>query len=155
MKKLRLLLCLLIVVCIIASSSTFSAMPKGKFPIRFRASSDTPNQYEKELMKHLEITFSKSSYFRISNDLNEDRIILMFIVDRHIPGIVSTDVLASATPINTFSLVWLAKPADKHAYFIWHSAGTFQTPQDLAQYIHKQAIITATKIRNNYSYLFD
>jgi len=155
MKKLRLLFCLLVVVCIITSSSTtFSAMPKGKFPIRILPTVDNPNQYERELLRHLEKTFNNSPNFKVTKE-EEDRIILLFIVDRHIPGVVSTDVLASANPINTYSLVWLAKPKDKHAYYLWHDAGTFSRYEDLSQYILKETNITVTKIKNYYSYLFE
>jgi len=155
MKKLRLLFCLLVVVCIVASSSTtFSAIPQGKFPIEIFSSRDTPNQHERVLIKRLEQSFNNSPKFRVTNS-NEDRIMLTILINEYIPGVVSTDVFASSTPINTFSLVWLVKPKNKHAYFIWHNSGRFQTYDHLNNYILDEANIIASKIRNYYSHLFD
>jgi hypothetical protein len=154
MKKLRLLFCLLVVVCIIASSSTFSAMPQGKFPIRVMSSRDNPNQYERELTRHLEKAFNNSPNFRLAST-NENRIILIFLLDRYNPGIVSSDVFASATPINTFSLVWFAKPKDKYAHYLWHTTGSYKTYEALSQFILQQAEIMVQDIKKNYSYIFD
>mgnify|MGYP001378605011 CR=1 FL=1 len=154
MKKLRLLLCLLIVVCIIASSSTFSAMPQGKFPIRIISSRENPNQYERTLINHLEKAFNNSSKFRVTNN-NEDRIILTLLINEYFPGVASSDVLATATPIKTFSLVWATKSKNNHANLLWHDAGNFQTYEQLTQYILKQADTMLSWIKNSYSYLFD
>ena len=155
MKKLRLLFCLLVVVCIITSSSTtFSAMPKGKFPIRIMSSRENPTKNERALISELERAFNNSTNFRVTN-INEDRIILMLLLDEHIPSVISTDVLATASPINTFSLVWLAKPADKHAYFIWHNSGRYTSFTELSKYILNGANNIVLQIKNHYSYLFN
>jgi hypothetical protein len=155
MKKLRLLLCLLIVVCIIASSSiTFSAMPKGKFPIRIVASRDNPTKYDRELLRHLELTFKNSPNFRVTN-IDENRLILMFKLTEYIPSVISNDSLATASPINTFTLVWLAKPKGKHAYFIWYDSGRYFSYDSLVKYILEQAETMVWSINNEYPHLFD
>jgi hypothetical protein len=155
MKKLRLLFCLLVVVCIITSSSTtFSAMPQGKFPIQICSSRTNPNNNEIFLIKRLEKAFNNSPDFRVTNT-EENRIILGILINEYIPSVISSDVLASAAPIKSFSLVWLARPKNKHTYFIWHNSGRFQTYEDLTEYIVKEAYTTVWNIKNNYPYVFD
>jgi len=155
MKKLRLLFCLLVVVCIVASSSTtFSAIPQGKFPIQIMSSRDNPNQHERLLLNQLEKAFNNSPNFRVTN-INENRIILAILLNEYIPSVLSTDVLASASPINTFSIVWSAKHKDKHAFTIWHNSGRYGTYKDLTEYILDEANIIATKIKKHYSHLYD
>mgnify|MGYP001384024882 CR=1 FL=1 len=153
MKKLRLLFCLLVVVCVIASSSTFSAMPQGKFPIQVISSRSNPNNYEKQLTSYLVKALNNSPNFRNSNG-EENRIMLQIIISRYFPGVVSSDAFASSTPINTYSLVWLAKPKNKHAYYIWHDSGTFQTLENLTQYILKEANSIVLTIKEECPYVF-
>jgi hypothetical protein len=154
MKKLRLLFCLLVVVCIIASSSTFSAMPQGKFPIQIYSDRPTPNNFEKNLIIHLEKAFNNSSKFRISH-VEENRIMLGILANEYIPGVISTDVLASASPVNVYSLVWSAKPKNKHAYVIWHGLGRFESYAKFTQIILEDADVIVWKIKNQCPYVFD
>jgi len=154
MKKLRLLFCLLVVVCIIASSSTFSAMPQGKFPIRIISSRENPNQYEREVIKQLERAFNNSPNFRVTTN-NEDRIILSILIQNYIPGTVSTDVFATSSPVNIYTLVWLAKPKNNHAFFIWHDLGRYVSYNDIINHVIKSADIIVWQIKNNYSYIFE
>jgi len=154
MKKLRLLFCLLVVVCIIASSSTFSAMPKGKFPIQIMSSRNEPTPTERQVINQLESAFSNSPKFRVTSSYDEDRIILLVLMQDYIPGVASTDVFATAAPVKIYTLVWLAKPVDNHACFLWHELGRYSTYSDIT----KQALISANSmvwlIKNKYSYLF-
>jgi len=155
MKKLRLLLCLLIVVCIIASSSiTFSAMPQGKFPIQILSARPTPNNYEKEIITYLNRAFNNSTSYRISNN-EENRIMLRILINRYYPGVVSTDVFATSNPINTFTLVWLAKPKNKHAFYIWSDSGKFQSYEELTRYIIEETDTMVWTIKNQCPYVFD
>jgi len=155
MKKLRMLLCLLIVVCIIASSSiTFSAMPKGKFPIQIISTREPLNRYELELVKRLKNSFNNSSNFRITN-IDENRIMLGILMQEYIPSVVSSDVLATASSVNVYTLVWMVKPKNKHAYIIWYDMGRYQSYDSLTQYILKQAETMVWSIKNQYPYLLD
>jgi len=150
-----MLLCLLIVVCIIASSSiTFSAMPQGKFPIEIFSSRETPNQLEEEFVNILINNFNNSPKYRVTN-INENRIILTFLLNKHVPGIASTDVFATASPIYTFSLIWVAKPQNTHGYIIWHDSGSYRSYNDLAHYILQQADVTVRNIKRQYPNIFN
>jgi len=150
-----MLLCLLIVVCIIASSSiTFSAMPKGKFPIQIMSDRVTPNHMEYELIKRLEKAFNNSPNFRVTN-IDENRIMLGILLQEYKPGIASSDVFATATPICVYSLIWVAKPKNKHANIIWHDLGRFQTYEQLIQYVLEEANTTVSRIKIEFPYIFN
>jgi len=149
-----MLLCLLIVVCIIASSSTFSAMPKGKFPIEILSSRNEPTPTERQVITELEKAFSNSSKFRVTSS-NEDRIMLLVLMQDYRPGVASTDVFATASPVRIYTLVWLAKPVDNHACFLWHELGRYGTYNDIIQQALKSADAMVRIIKNEYSYLFE
>jgi hypothetical protein len=154
MKKLRLLFCLLVVVCIIASSSTFSAMPQGKFPIQIMSSRDNPTPTERQVVKQLERAFNNSPNFRVTN-IDENRIMLGILMQEYIPGVVSTDVLASASPVKIYTLVWLAKPKGNHAYFVWHQLARYSSYNEITEHVLKSADTIVWRIKNIHNYVFD
>lgn len=151
MKKNFLLF--LVVACIAISSSAFSAIPEGKFPIQILSSRYNPNNFEREMIAYLNHAFINSPKYRISN-VDENRLMIRILIDEFIPGVISTDWLASATPIRVYTIVWLAKPKNKHAYYIWHDMGRLANYQEATEYILKSADTMVTTIKNDCPYVF-
>lgn len=152
MKKV-LFICL-ILLSVVISSTAFSAIPEGKFPIQFISDRRTPSNEERELIKNLVGYFNNSPKYRVTSN-EENRIMLGILINEYTPSVASSDWLASASPINTYSIVWMAKPMNKHAYVIWHDSGRYQTYQDLILYILKNADSIVWKIKNQCPYVFD
>ena len=152
MKKIFMLF--LVVTCIVISSSAFSAIPEGKFPIQILSSRVNPNSFEKEVIPYLENTFNKSPKYRISN-VEENRIVISILINKYFPAVASSDWLASAAPIITYSIVWIAKPKNEHGYYIWHDSGDFRDCDELVQHILKEADVKVWRIKNLCPYVFD
>ena len=152
MKKI-IIFCL-IFMCIVVSSNALTAMPQGKFPVQILSSRNIPNNYEREMIQHLERAYNNSSKYRITN-IEEDRIMLRILIEEYIPGVISTDWLASATPVRVYTIVWLAKPKNIHSYYIWHDIGRFTNYQQVANYIMDEADTIVWRIKNLCPYVFE
>lgn len=152
MKK-SIFFCLALIFSFI-SSSAFSAIPQGKFPIEICADRAHPNEIEVGTVQYLQKFFQNSPKFRVT-DKDEDRIKLGIIIDKYVPVVASKNFVASATPIFTYSVVWLAKPKDKHAYILWHDAGKFFNNEQFSSYILREANTNVLRIKNLCPYVFD
>ncbi len=151
MKKI-LFICL-VALSIVFSSNVFSAIPQGKFPIQILSSRRNPNNFELEIIKRTETLFEKSPNFRVTNK-DEDRLVLLILIDEYFPATFSSDPLAFAERVEVFTLVWLAKPKNKLPYFLWHDLGWLhytRTPE----YIVNQAEVQIDKIKNRYPNIFN
>lgn len=151
MKKV-LFICL-IALSIIFSSNVFSAMPQGKFPIQIVSTRTPPNSYEKEIIHQTEILMEKSQKFRITYS-EEDRLVLQILISDYIPAVVSTDPLAFAERVEAFTLVWLAKPKNKYAYFLSHDIGWLHY-KGTPEYIVRQASFIVDKLKKQYPNIFN
>lgn len=150
----KVLLTCLILLSVLVSSTAFSAIPEGKFPIQFLSSRKAPNEYERALIRSLESTFNNSSRYRVSN-IEENRLAVSILIEEFIPGVISSDWLASATPVRVYTIVWLAKPKNEHAYYLWHDVGRLTNYKEVSQYILDQAGSMVDRIKNRCPYVFE
>lgn len=150
----KVLMTCLVLLSVLVSSTAFSAIPDGKFPIQVVSSRDNPNDFERIMTVYLQKALNSSRKYR-ATDNEENRIMLSFLINEYIPAVSSSDWLASASPIKTYSIVWLAKPKNKHAYIIWHDSGRIQSDDEFIKYILEEANTTIWKIKNQCPYVFD
>jgi len=149
----KVLFVFLVALSIVFSSNAFSAMPQGKFPIQIVSSRKNPNNYEKEIIQRTELLIEKSQKFRITH-IDENRLLLQILIDDYKPIAISSDPFAFARRIESFTLVWLAKPKNKLPYFLWHDLGWLDF-NETPEYIVEQAEVQVNKIKNRYPFIFN
>lgn len=149
MKKI-LVICL-VTLSIIFSSSVFSAIPKGKFPIQVLYENANTSDWN-NFLDYLRKSFQNSDNFRLANK-DEDRVQVRLLLSEYVPRV--SDWRASAEKIYTYSIVWTAKPKGKHEYLIWHNSGRFFSLEELCKIIINQTNDIVIMIKNDLPYIFN